>query len=57
MRGLFSFKYFRLYRGVSQELYTWYGYAVPGIILFRDLVVVKTCQCMFQRAPGTISTH
>jgi len=28
---------------------TWCGYEVPGMILLCDLIVVKTCLCVFQR--------
>jgi hypothetical protein len=33
------------------------GYEVPGMILLRHLFVVKTCLCMLQVGPLTISTH
>jgi len=30
------------------------GYEITGIILQRDLIVVKTCLCMFQLVPVII---
>jgi positive regulator of sigma E activity len=37
--------------------YTRCGYEVPGMILLRDLILVKLCLCMVQLAPATVSTH
>jgi len=48
----------KFYGGLIQS-----GYEVPRMILLRDLkgpydlIVIKTCLCMFQLAPITISAH
>jgi len=35
----------------------WYGYEVSGMTLLHDLIIVKTCQCIFQLVPIMISMH
>jgi hypothetical protein len=33
------------------------GYEVSEMVLLHNLIVVKTCLCMFKLAPVTISLH